>query len=245
MEKVKRKELVWRWIFIVTVVLFALSFTLIPSSGTDSIMLIMPVGALIWVFGLIYFINHFPLLSNLRRLEERNLSYVLDDISTEKPLCPTKKCKLFCGKYAFLCTAPSRVIPYSDIAWVYIEKKTMYGAITIEQSIVIYCKDNKKYTISGTMEECQMLLEQYILPQNQDVVLGFGKAQEQEYLRRNPQAVQSRNKTKFVWGIILLVIGVLLTTICIINYPVEIGGYVLVAAAYISGIILTILGKRK
>lgn len=243
MEILKNKEKKWRLAALILVVVFALSFITIPFLGIASLLLISPLGFAVWSIGLIYLIQYFPLIPNLRKLERIGKSNVADDISANNRLSP--KSKLYCGAFAIACTNPCIVIPYSEIAWIYIYKQTAFGAVTTYQSAIIYCTDGTKYSISATPDEAQQLLNKYIIPQSPNVVVGYGSEQKKLFLSRNPQAVQAQNKVKFVWGVVLLLLGALMVFACVINHPVAIPAYILTAAALIGGTILLLLGKRK
>jgi hypothetical protein len=243
MDILRVKEMKWRVLAIVSVVVLALSFISIIFMGIEALFIIAPFSVVTWTFGVIYFVQYFPLIGNLRWLNQIEKANVADDIQDENRL--SKKSKVYCGNFALVCTNPCVVIPYSEIAWIYIYKQTMYGVITTQQSTIIYCKNGKKFTISATPEEAKWLLAQYIIPQSPDVVIGFGAEQKKEYLSRNPQAMQKSKRAKAVWGIVLLVLGALMGVACVVNHPVEIPAYILTAAALVGGIILLMIGKRK
>lgn len=237
MKTIIKKELRWRWLLISAAVLFLLSFFLIPYTDWDAIafMVIAVLASVFWVFLVIYLIYCFPLLRDLRWLKKNNMEDIAQDIDMTRPLSNGKKCKLYCGKRAMICTAPCHVIPYSRIGWVYIYKQTAYG-MTVEQSIVISTRDGQKHSITGTVEECQFLLANYIVPQSPDVVIGYGKEQSQQFMSRNPQAAKRHNIKLLILGIVLLLWGIALLGLCIVNYAnIKLPAFLHVAALLIPG----------
>ena len=243
MEKLRKRETFWRWAAIVTVIAFVLSFLAISSLGSKALGLLFLSGLATWISCIVYFAKYFPLTRNLRWLESKGMTGVTQDIDWENPM--SAKSKIRCGSQALACTNPCVAIPYSEIAWIYLHKSTMYGAITVEQSTIICCKDGTKYNIAMTPEEGKWLLDRYIIPQSPQVVIGYGEEQKAQYLNRNPYAAQVKSKAKFTWGVVLLVIGAVETVACVVNRSVGLLGYLPALAMIAAGVILVMQGKRK
>lgn len=138
-----------------------------------------------WTCGIIYLAVHQPFLASVKQLHKKGLEYTVEDIDPEKPTFP--KSKLCCGQRALFSKKSRVIIPYGEIAWVYLHETQTYG-ITTERYFVIYSKDRKKYTLKAKAEEFKWLLENRIAAQAPDVVVGFGKTQRALYRQRTAKS---------------------------------------------------------
>lgn len=205
--------------------------------------IVMLLGVAFLTCVIIYFASYMPFLSGVKWLEERGLEGVADDIILEKPTLP--RSKIYCGQRALFSKKPYAIIPYSEIAWVYLYERRTNG-ILVEKAFILYTKDGKKFTLNAHEDEFKWLLENYIIPNSPNVVIGYGAKQKAQYKQLNPEWAKAGKKVKKIWGIVLMSLGIIFMILLIINFkeaklvPVTI----LILGCLSSGLILYRIGKK-
>lgn len=195
------------------------------------------------VCGIVYLTGYMPLVSSVKWLEKKDLSDVANDISLEKPAL--QRSKIYCGQKAFFCKKPCTIIPYREVAWVYLYERRLYGVIAVEKAVVIFTRDGKKFSLNANADEFKWLLESHIIPHSPDVVLGYGVEQERRYKQLNPEAANAGKKVKMIWGIVLMILGAFLLTVGLINQTIIGPGLVIVLGLLGTGVALFLAGRKK
>ncbi len=136
------------------------------------------------IFTIIYIGVYSQFLNNVKWLKKKGYENITDDIDISNPTLP--KSKIYCGQRAFFSKKPKAIIPYSEIAWVYVKKSKING-ISAENHTIIYMNDGKKFTITVHRyeEEFKLLLANYIIKNSPNVILGYGPEQKMKYKKIN------------------------------------------------------------
>lgn len=114
-----------------------------------------------------------------RYLKKRGLEHVLNDINLAQPNLP--KSKIYCGSMAFFSKKPFSVVPYNDIAWIYVTNQKLYGVVTISKTTNIYMTNGKHLVLTCDVDEFRWFLENYLMRVNPNIILGYGVQQKQRY----------------------------------------------------------------
>ena len=204
--------------------------------------------AVVWILlicGLVYYISFSSFMSSMKLLRENGIATVADDINLSNPTLP--KSKIYCGENALFCKKPCAVIPYAEIAWIYLYERKAYGIVTVEKAVIVYTKDGRKYSLRSDVNEFQWLLENYIVKHSPDVVIGYGAEQKARYKQLNPQSSNTGKKVKKICGIVLMCLAVVLLVALIVNIDSAeiIPIVVLIAVFFVSGVGLFLFGNKK
>lgn len=244
-EKKVRSAKILRICIIIIFILWISSFLLFslvePEILTAPVML-LTTG--MWVSVIIYFAVFFPMMSGYKWLESKGLENIADDILLEQPTLP--RSKIYCGQRALFSKKPCSIIPYSEIAWVHLYERRSYG-ITVEKAVIVYTKDGKKFKLNADADEFKWLLENYIVKNSPNVVIGYGAEQKKRYKDLNPEFAEAGKKVKRTWGIALMCVGAAFLAVAIINIknvqlvPLSI----LILALLGTGTILFVLGRKR
>lgn len=197
---------------------------------------------LLYVIGLIYLIGYLPFVRSVKWLRQKGLEDVADDINSDKPTLP--RSRIFCGQKALFSKKPHVILPYSQIAWVYLYERRSYG-IVVEKAVIVFTKDGRKYSLNADAEEFKWMLKLYIIPNAPGVILGYGAEQKHLYKQRNPEAANAGKRAKTIWGIVLMALGAELLVVGLVNNTLLGPPLVMVSGLLAGGCILLTLGKRK
>ena len=179
-EKKIKTEKIFRFVTIGLLIMFVVSLFIVSHIDvkTPELIIVFLVTAML-VCTLIYFGLFFPFLRNLRWLRKNGIENISHDINLNKPTLP--RSKIYCGERALLTKRPCLLIPYNEMGWVYIYKKYTNGFLT-ERSFIIYTKDKHKFSLAFDDEdEIRWLLNNYIIKNSPDVIIGYGKEQKERY----------------------------------------------------------------
>lgn len=138
---------------------------------------------LIFPVGIIYFISYNSVAKCAKWFRDTDSEHVFDDIPPN-PTLP--KSRAYCGSKCIVFKKPFVVIPYYEIAWVYIQVTKAYG-ITMSKQVHIYCLSGAHFFIKADASEVEWLLENYLLRLNPNIILGYGYEQKRQYreLKKN------------------------------------------------------------
>ena len=243
-EKRIRSAKVFRISLFVIAVLWIGSFFVMPHLEFEvSYPLVMLLTTAVITCGIIYLVSYMPFMSSVKRLRSQGLEHIGDDIILERPTLP--RSKIYCGQRAFFCKKPYAIIPYSDIAWTYYYERRSNGFV-VEKAFILHMKDGKKFSLNAHPDEFQWLLQNYIIEQAPNIVIGYGAEQKARYKQLNPESVTAGKKLKRIWGIILMCIGLIFLVALIVNFKeIEIVMPTVLVLAFLgSGIILYTVGKK-
>ncbi len=199
----------------------------------------------LWICALIYVETVMPFTSAEKWLREKGMEHVADDIVLDSPMLP--RSKVYCGQKAIFFKKPCVIIPYEEFAWVYLYQSSAYGIITVDKAVIVYTTDGKKITLRPNYDEFKWLLDNYIIPNSPNIVLGYNAEQRERYRRLNPRYVEAGKRTKRIWGIVLMCIGAVLLAALLLNIKNAdiLTAGVMILVAFGIGAILYILGKKK
>lgn len=88
--------------------------------------------------------------------------------------------KICIGDKSFYSGKPSSVLPYSMIAWVYLQQTKYMGIIPMYEKVIISCRDGKSFEIQANRNELNLLLQQ-IQKYSPDLIVGYGNEQMKQY----------------------------------------------------------------
>lgn len=179
-EKKLNTAKVWRVIMIALIVGFVGSF--VAMIAVDDVEVVI-VPLLISAYGLlisalVYFCAYHPIVSSIKRMGDNDVDSLTYDIDTTKPTLP--RSKIYCGQRALFSKKPWVILPYKEIAWVHVFEQKMYG-MTVQKSVYVYTRSKKRYVLSANIDEFKWLLENYIIKNAPDVIIGYGSAQKERY----------------------------------------------------------------
>lgn len=220
-----RAERIFRYILIIYSLLWSI-ITVILLADYDNermaliIFLITPLLAGV----IIYFGHYYSYFRSTKWLHTKS-SDILNEIQLGK---------------AVISLTPYAVIPYSQIAWVYLDPFYGEDSEPIYYTLIIYCKDGTSFKIESDSEDWY----EKIISEIPEVISGIGSEKRKQYLQGNPEASAKRDRTKCVWGVILLLLMACLSSISIINESIKPMGVVLLTALLIGGIWLLWQGKK-
>ncbi|MBQ2881273.1 MAG: hypothetical protein IJE40_03300 [Clostridia bacterium] len=169
-DEMLKKEKKWRIVLIATTaVCLCLFFSFLAvENGAGAFFAIL---ALI-VVGFIY-LSSFTRLRNYKwflKVSE-NPDAVLNSFNIDMNSY-TKANKVYLGDKALFHNYTFYIIPYSEIAWVYI-KNTSVNYSTQVQTTVIRTRDGKLIEIPCNAESLSMIVQNYLIPQSPGVLVGF------------------------------------------------------------------------
>ena len=225
-SKIKTERIFRYCIITYTILLCAFSVvSLFDFSGKK--MAIVLSGAIpLWIASVIYFNYYFPLLRSLK-WPHTKYDNILREIKSRK---------------AVFSTTPYTIIPYSQIAWVYLDYRFVgEDGESLGGFLAVHCKDGQKFKIESSYE----FWYDKITTEVEGVIIGFGPDKRKQYLSDNPTAKIKHKRSKTIWGIILLLCSAGLTSLSIINKAIKPMGIVLIALLLIGGIFILMQGKTR
>ena len=243
LEKKIKSAKVFRISLLVIAVLWIGSFLVMPHLEFEVYYpMVMLLTTAVIICGIVYLASYMPFVSSVKWLENKGLENVTDDIILDRPTLP--RSKIYCGQRALFSKKPCAIIPYAQIAWVYLYERRAYG-IAVEKAVIIYTKDGKKFALNSNADEFRWLLENYIIVHSPDIVIGYGAEQKARYKQRNPEAANAGKKVKRVWGIVLMILGAFLLTVGLINQTIISPGLVIILGILGAGVVLFLTGREK
>lgn len=149
----------------------ALSIIQITAAGTISFMITVSIT-------LVYIEMFRQLSKSMKLLNKLGLQDVVSDLKTTEFNLP--KSKIYMGSRAFYAKKTATVLPYCMVVWVYIQRVKYMGIVTIEEKVIIRCRDGASFEIRANRDELQMLL-QGISQFSPDLIVGYGASQKELY----------------------------------------------------------------
>ena len=170
---------VYRICFLVCLgLLFLGSYLLSVTKSKHYELLLLYTDALI-VSAFVYYIVFHPLMKNIAWLKRIGKEEVINDITLSAPIL--KKSKIYFENRAIFSKKPCCIIPYEEVAWVYIrEQKALLGLVTVNKEFIVRCRDGKTFALRAYVEEFSTLLE-YIDRFSSNVIIGYGQKQQKMY----------------------------------------------------------------
>lgn len=138
----------------------------------------------LWILGVVYYAKYFDMVSNIKWLERNKLQNIGDDINLDKPTL--SRSDIYCGQNAFFAKKHRVIVPYAQIAWVYLYVRTTYG-VTTEKAVTIFTKDGKKFMLFADENEFQWLMANVIIKHSPDLIVGFNAEKKKLYKQRYPK----------------------------------------------------------
>lgn len=121
------------------------------------------------VSGYVYLISFQPIVKSAKCLK-RLVWKIQLMIFRQTQLCRNQNLLWF---ESVLFKKPFTVVPYSEIAWVYMQVNKAYG-ITVAKQVHIYCRNGKHFILRADVEEIKWLLGSCLLKFNQNIIIGYG-----------------------------------------------------------------------
>lgn len=151
-----------------------------PNDGTSTTLIGIGIGVAILasIFLIIYISQTVKLKSTLKKYNAEELKEELNNINTNE----YKKQSIYLtNKYIISTINGLDVLEYSDILWVYNEKRRNNG-IVVGIWIMACTKNNKRIQIASAMKE-DILIEimAKIKERNQDILIGFTNENSKQY----------------------------------------------------------------
>jgi len=243
-DKKKSKAKVFRIVLVVLLVAYFLSYAMLAFfEPNQTIGPIVIVNYALLICGIVYYVSYHPFMVSLKLLETNGYENIFYDINLDTPTLAASK--IYCGQFSFFCKKPCVIIPYAEIAWVYLYEQRTYGIVT-NRSVVVCTRDGKKFMLKADRDEFQWLIDNYILKHSPNVVLGFGEEQRRHYKQQNPKAVANTKRTRRIIGIILMIIGASFVVPFIITFKDAniVGALLLIFGFFGTGAILYLLNRK-
>lgn len=243
-EKKVRSAKVFR---ICLLILLALAIASFAAMGVVDKMEVVILPAMLflnalWICGVLYYAKMHPLMSSIKWLERLGASNVVEDIPVDAPTLP--KSKIHCGRWALFSKKPCAIIPYAQVAWVHLYERRAYG-VAVEKAIIIYAKDGRKFALNADEYEFRWLLENYIIPQSPDIIIGYGAEQKARFKQLNPKAANAEKRLKRIGGIALMAFGAFLLVVGLVNQAIIGPGLVIVIGLLGAGAGLFFAGRKN
>lgn len=175
---------------ILALIFLAISVLCIALGVNDETGAFLAIGILVggmgfYITGIIYLVNRCSFIRNLKWVMRIGKEHTLDDIDLTTPYL--KKGKIYIGSQALYSKYNHVMVPYSEVAWVYSYVMTN-GYIPIPTYYtVIHTKDHKKFMLQCRIDKLKEVIEGYFIPNNPNLVLGYGKNQKKRYKELNPR----------------------------------------------------------
>lgn len=174
----------------------------------------------------IYFGHYFPLFRSTQWLRKKGIDF-------------TQEIRL---KKAVISLKPCVVVPFSQIAWIFLDPFYGEDSEPIYHVLNIYCKDGSVFKIENNSTGWYELL----ISELPEIMSGISPEKRKLYLQTNPTACDKRNRVKTIWGIVLLIVMLSLGSLSLfVTKSIEPMGVVLLVALLIGGIVLIRQGKNK
>lgn len=146
---------------------------------SDAMIALLALSPTVLFIAVTYSIYFHPIIKSEKLLSGKDHEYIVDDISlTSAPTLP--RSKIYCGAQVIYSKKPCVIIPYAEIAWVYVSVKKVYG-ITVRKDVNVFCRDGAKFLLMAKTDEFQWLLEKYISRFSPDLIVGYGPQQKRMY----------------------------------------------------------------
>ncbi len=180
---------------------------------------------MLWLVALIiYFGSYYPFYRSVIWSRKNGIDLV-SEINSEKVV---------------ISRSPVALIPYSLIAWVYLDPISENDSELSDGVLKIHCKDGTVFKIESNADDWYEIIVAAI----PEVISGVGPEKLRQYLQMNPAVKMKQDQTKSAWGIVLLLLWAGLVAISIINRGITPMGVILQAALLFGGIWLLWKGKR-
>ncbi len=138
--------------------------------------------------GYVYLILFHPIMKSAKWFKSVQNEQVIDDV----PITPTlPNSKIHCGSQVLFSNKPFSVIPYSEMAWIYMSENKAYG-ITLSKQIHVFCRNGNHFILRANIDEFKWLLENYIYRFNANIIIGYGFEQKRQY--KNVKAIYRRER---------------------------------------------------
>lgn len=185
-EKKKRKAKVTGIISLVFLAILVIGMTFGATCESEAFLII---GILFGTYGfvitgIIYLVNNL-FIRNLKWLTRLGKEHTIEDIDLTTPYI--KSAKLYLGSEALYSKKDHIMIPYSEVAWVYSYVMTNRYVPIPTYYTVIHTKDRKKFMLYCSVDKMKDVIEGRFIPNNSNLVLGFGKNQKKRYKELNPK----------------------------------------------------------
>lgn len=201
------------YLFVLLLILGLFPIEGIVFKSIHFLLIMCTISFLVFIIsGEVYVALFFPYTSTAKWLKSKGMENVADDILLEAPTFP--KSKIYCGKNALFDKKECKIIPYSEIAWIYMRENRING-IPVGKDAILYAKDGKRFSLPIDVDEVKWLLVNYIVINSPTVVIGYGQKQKQRYKQLNPGAGKRAMRKA---GILLISMGV----ICLIPLIISI-----------------------
>lgn len=128
--------------------------------------------------GALYFELYRPLIKSLKFLKRNNMYNEIENINLCE--CNLPKSKIFLGENIFFSKSSNVILPYSEIVWVYIKQTKAFGIATVDEEVILMCRDGKEFRIRAERNELEILLS-IINKHSSDLILGYGDEQMKQY----------------------------------------------------------------
>ena len=177
-KKEKKAKTLKKCMAIGALLLALLSITMGALDVVVSVVILNVVAWFILINVIIYLRSCYSINRSLKLLKQVDMLDAADDINVDDIKLPESK--ICCGSRAFYSKRNGAIIPYSEVAWVYLRIDKVNG-ITVSKSVVVFTKTVMQFTLSADKDEFNWLLRNYIIPNSPDVLVGFNKENKKQY----------------------------------------------------------------
>ena len=229
-----RNERIWRYVLIsyfplwcIASVILLLDYSILldySRSQRKSIVIFLMIPILIGVP--LYIKDYLPYIRSRKWLQKKGCD-IVQVVRSQK---------------AVISLNPFAVVPYSQIAWIFLDPFYGEDSEPIYYVLNIYCKDGSVFKIENNSTGWYELL----ISELPEIMSGNGPEKLKLYLQTNPTACDKRNRVKTIWGIVLLFVMLSLGSLSLfVTKSIKPMGVVVLVALLIGGIVLIRQGKNK
>jgi len=117
------------------------------------------------------------MLGNRKWLKKLGYEHIADDMLIDNPIMPDSR--IYCGEKAIFSAKFGLVIPYVEIAWVYMCRHSVNG-FNVDNHLNLHTKSGKKILVYAKKNEFKILML-CIASKVPGVIAGYGNEQKLKY----------------------------------------------------------------
>ncbi len=192
-QKKTKSAKIFRTCLIVVAILCILLFLLGPYIGDEELISVIMFYLFfaLTVFVCVYLKSFHPFMKSIKWLRKKGLEHIADDIPLANTTLP--KSKIYCGAQAFFTKKSRVIIPYAEVAWVYYHSSSV-NRISVRECFEVFCRDGQHFVLNADKNELQWLLVNVISKFSPNLIVGYGRQQQQMYNRIKNDYIKGKDK---------------------------------------------------
>ena len=189
-ERLLHKSRTCRTVLLIAAPVTLCAFVLAAFLNLDPLLWVAVLGAIVTMPATVVYIEGFRSIARSEKyLKKWGLQTALHDLRTEDFQLPVSG--IYLGAQAFYAKKPATVIPYAMAAWVYLRQMNVAGVIPVNETVRVLLRDGTAFEIRANRQELPLLLQR-IMQHAPDLIVCYGRPQEQQFAALRVQFMQSR-----------------------------------------------------